>query len=108
MMGFISVNIYGVSGAYASMIAHSFSSSALFILAGILYERFHARLLNYYRGVTVVMPLFSTFLFIHCAGNFSFPGSLNFLGEFFIFISVSNILPLSLLSLLIASTMFIL
>jgi len=104
IIGFISMNVYGVIGAYASMIAHSFSSAALFVLAGILYERFHVRLLNYYRGLTVVMPLFSTFFFIHCAGNFSFPGSLNFLGEFFIFLSIGSQSSMFILVCLIAST----
>jgi len=73
-IGFISMSALGISGAYASMIAHSFSSSALFILAGILYNRFHTRLLNYYRGLTAVMPLFSTFFFIHAAKIFHFQG----------------------------------
>lgn len=51
------------------------------------------------------MPLFVVFLFLFSLANISFPGTMGFIGEMFIYISCLNLgpfvlLPLSLMSIL--------
>ena len=41
------------------MISHGFSTGALFLLVGMIYERRHTRLIEDYGGIARVMPLFS-------------------------------------------------
>ena len=63
------------------MISHGFVSSGLFITATILYDRFHSRIIRYYRGIAISMPIFSYLFILLILANVSFPGSLNFWGE---------------------------
>jgi NADH-quinone oxidoreductase subunit M len=85
------------------LFGHALTSSALFFGIGILYDRYKTRLLFYYSSLTLFMPLFSFFYFVFILSNFSFPLTVNFVGEFLIgvggfFISptlyILNFLPL--------------
>jgi NADH:ubiquinone oxidoreductase subunit 4 (subunit M) len=60
--------------------------ACFFFCLGILYDRYKTRLLFYYGGVVMVMPLFAVFVFIVCLSNFGFPGTFNFVGEFIILV----------------------
>jgi proton-translocating NADH-quinone oxidoreductase chain M len=90
VLGIFSFNIYGLQGSLFLMIAHGITSSALFLVVGVLYDRYHTRLINYYGGLVTTMPLFSIFFFIFSLANMSFPLTSNFVGEFLIFISIFN------------------
>lgn len=82
VLGLFSNTYYGVIGAIFLMIAHGIVSGALFLLIGVLYERHHTRLLNYYSGLVQVMPVFATVFAFFSLANLSFPGTCNFIGEF--------------------------
>lgn len=82
LMGAFSNNIQGIEGSILLGIAHGFISPALFILTGgCLYERYHTRVLSYYRGLTTTMPLFSVMFMLATLGNIAVPLSSNFVGE---------------------------
>lgn len=82
-LGIFSHTLIGVVAAVFLMLAHGLVSSALFIIVTFLYERFHTRLIRYYRGITVSMPIFSFLMFLLILANCSVPLSCNFVGEFF-------------------------
>jgi NADH-ubiquinone oxidoreductase chain 4 len=83
VLGLFSNTIIGIEGAIALSIAHGVISPAMFILVGgVLYDRFHTRVIRYYRGVTVYMPVFSALFFVTTAFNMAVPLSLNWIGEF--------------------------
>jgi NADH-quinone oxidoreductase subunit M len=88
VLGIFSSTIYGLTGAIFLMIAHGIVSGALFFIIGVLYERFHTRLLNYFGGFVHFMPLFATLFCIFSLGNLGFPGSCNFIGEFLILLAL--------------------
>jgi len=83
-LGLFTMNSLGFIASVISMIAHSFVASGLFLCIGILYEKFQTRNIFYYGGIFRVMPVFSVFFFILAFANMAFPGTLSFLGEFFI------------------------
>lgn len=85
-LGIFSFNVQGLDGALLIMVSHAFISSTLFILVGSLYDKYNTRVLKYYRGLTVFMPLLSTVFFIAILANLSMPGTSNFVGEFLILI----------------------
>jgi NADH-quinone oxidoreductase subunit M len=88
LLGFFSSTVEGMEGGLYLMFSHGYSSAALFYCVGILYERFHTRLLHYYSGFVLIMPVFmSCFIFMILA-NFGFPGTANFIGEFLILLGV--------------------
>jgi len=83
-LGLFTMNSIGFVASVISMIAHSFVASGLFLCIGILYEKFQTRNIFYYGGVFRIMPVFSVFFFILAFANMAFPGTLSFIGEFFI------------------------
>jgi NADH:ubiquinone oxidoreductase subunit 4 (subunit M) len=70
------------------MIAHGVVTSAVFFSVGILYDRYHTRIVKYYGGLVQVMPLYVSFLFIFIFANCSLPGTCNFIGELCLFTGV--------------------
>jgi NADH-ubiquinone oxidoreductase chain 4 len=83
MMGAFSNNIQGIEGSIILGIAHGLVSPGLFILlGGVLYDRYHTRILLYYRGLTQFMPIFSIIFFILTLANMGTPLTGNFIGEF--------------------------
>lgn len=84
MLGLFSFNIVGIEGAILQSISHGFVSGALFLLIGILYDRYHSRLLYYYGGLVHTMPIYSVFFLFFTLANIALPGTSSFVGEFLI------------------------
>ena len=76
--------VVGIEGAILLSIAHGFVSPAMFFLVGsVMYDRFHSRVIKYYRGLTTLMPMFSAMFFVFTTANMGTPGiSVNWAGEF--------------------------
>lgn len=81
-LGIFSFNIVGLEGSILQSISHGFVSGAMFLLIGILYDRYHSRLLYYYGGLVHMMPLYSVLLLIFTMANIALPGTSSFVGEF--------------------------
>jgi proton-translocating NADH-quinone oxidoreductase chain M len=88
MLGLFSLNIQGIEGSLIQMIAHGVVSSALFLCVGVLYDRYHTRLLKYYGGMVIIMPSFVTIFLLFTFANAALPGTCNFVGEFLLFIGI--------------------
>lgn len=86
IFGLFSVNIEGILGSLILMIAHGFVSGGLFTCVGFLYDRYHTRLQKPYGGLNYFMPFFSIFFLVFTLANISFPGSINFIGEFLVLV----------------------
>jgi NADH:ubiquinone oxidoreductase subunit 4 (subunit M) len=91
VLGLFSFNALGLFGFLLFMVGHGLISSSLFYIVGILYERYHTRCLYYYGGLVSVMPLTAFFFFVFTFANAGFPGSINFIAEFCILLSISQI-----------------
>ena len=87
VLGLFSLDICSISGTIILMFAHGLASAGLFFVIGMLYNKFHTKNIKYYNGVVTVMPLLSICFFFFIVSNFGMPGTLNFVGEFFIFTS---------------------
>ena len=86
-MGLVTLSLFshtiqGLVAAVFLMLAHGLVSSALFIAVTLLYERHHTRLVRYYRGMVITMPLFGALMLTLVLANASIPLSCNFVGEF--------------------------
>ena len=88
VLGLFSFTHLGIIGGIYLMLGHGVVSSALFLLVGVLYDRHHVRLLSYYSGLVLVMPLFSTLFGFFTFTNMAFPGLANFPGELLILIGL--------------------
>jgi NADH-quinone oxidoreductase subunit M len=84
ILGIFSFNVVGLEGAILQSLSHGFIASGLFLIIGVVYDRYRTRIVQYYGGLTIVMPVYIiTFLFFTVA-NISFPGTSSFVGEFLI------------------------
>jgi NADH-quinone oxidoreductase subunit M len=82
MLGLFALNPNGINGAVMQMINHGISTGALFMLAGILYERRHTYEIAEFGGLAHVMPTFSTIFLIVTLSSLGLPLMNNFIGEF--------------------------
>lgn len=83
ILGLFSNTLNGIEGGILLSLAHGFVSPAMFIfVGGYTYSRYHTRIINYYRGLALTMPIFATLFFIFSIFNAGAPLSLNFIGEF--------------------------
>jgi NADH:ubiquinone oxidoreductase subunit 4 (subunit M) len=83
-LGLFSGSLAGLDGAVYLMLTHGVISSGLFICVGILYDRYHTRVIRYYGGLTNFMPIFAICFLILILANISFPSTGSFIGEFII------------------------
>jgi proton-translocating NADH-quinone oxidoreductase chain M len=83
-LGIFSFNLISLEGAIIQSISHGFVAGAMFLLIGIIYNRYHSRFLDYYGGLVHFMPLYSFFLLFFTMANIALPGSSSFVGEFLI------------------------
>ena len=88
IFGLFSYTLEGLIGSLILMVAHGFVSGGLFICVGILYERYHTRLNKPYGGLNNFMPFLSSLFLLLTLANISFPGSINFLGEFLVLLGI--------------------
>ena len=70
------------------MLGHGVVSTALFMLIGVVYDRFGVRLIHYYGGLATYMPRFAFFVLFFSFANMGFPLTANFVGEILIFIGL--------------------
>ena len=78
----------GFIGGLFQSISHGFVSSALFMLIGVIYERYHNRCIQHYSGLVIRMPLYITFFMFFSLANMAFPLTSSFVGEFLILFSI--------------------
>lgn len=81
-IGIFSFNVVGIEGSILQSISHGFVSGAMFLLVGILYDRYHSRLLYYYGGLVHMMPIYAALLLFFTLANIALPGTSSFVGEF--------------------------
>ena len=86
MLGIFSFNNIGIEGALLQSLSHGFVASALFVIIGVVYERYRTRLVKYYGGLVHTMPLYIFIFLFFTMANIGFPGTSGFIGEFLIFV----------------------
>jgi len=88
-LGFVVLGIFtftqaGTDGAVYQMLNHGISTGALFMLAGMLYERKHTYELREYGGLATPMPIYATFFMIAVLSSVGLPLLNGFVGEFLV------------------------
>lgn len=91
IIGLFTNSIEGIFGSFFLMISHGIVSGALFFCIGVLYDRYHTRILYYYGGLVQVMPIFSVIFLIFILSNMGFPGTSGFIGEILVLIAIFSV-----------------
>jgi NADH-quinone oxidoreductase subunit M len=84
MLGLFALNEVGLTGSLLQMINHGLSTGGLFLLVGMLYERYHTRKMADYGGMGARLHLLGVFMVFITLSSIGLPGLNGFLGEFLV------------------------
>lgn len=87
IIGYYTNELEGLNGGNYLMISHAFVSCGLFLLIGIIYKRYHSRIIMYYSGLVLTMPLYATFFILFTLANVSLPLTSSFISEILVIIA---------------------
>ena len=82
VLGIFALNSQGLQGATLQMVNHGISTGGLFLIVGMLYERWHTKEMADYGGIWKVMPAFGAISLIISLSSMGLPGLNGFIGEF--------------------------
>jgi len=84
ILGMFSMKTAGLSGSVMYMINHGLSTGALFLVVGMIYERYHTRNIDQIGGLARRMPVMSFFLIVFTLASIGLPGLNGFVSEFLV------------------------
>jgi NADH-quinone oxidoreductase subunit M len=88
MLGMFALNVTGLSGSLLQMTNHGLSTGALFLLVGMLYERYHTRMMADYGGMGARLGLLACFFVYISLTSIGLPGLNGFVGEVLVFMGM--------------------
>ncbi len=80
-LGIFALNHAGLAGSIIQQINHGVSTSMLFLIVGVVYERRHTRLIAEYGGLFRVMPVFTAVFLTAALSSMGMPPLNGFIGE---------------------------
>ena len=81
MLGLAALTASGLSGSLFHMISHGLISPALFLIAGVIYDRTKNRTMDCFSGLASKMPLYTFFVALFFFAGLGLPGMSGFVGE---------------------------
>nr|QFX74486.1 NADH dehydrogenase subunit 4 [Cryptopygus antarcticus travei] len=79
---------WGFEGSLVMMIGHGISSSGLFCMVNMYYERLGSRSFYINKGLLLLFPIFSLMIFLLSAANIAAPPTINLMSEIFLMGSI--------------------
>ena len=90
MLGMFSLLPIGLSGSVLYMVNHGISTGALFLVVGMIYERYHTRQIDQLGGLGRQMPIMAFFLMLFVLSSIGLPGLNGFVSEFTVLFAAYN------------------
>jgi NADH-quinone oxidoreductase subunit M len=81
MLGLFALNQVGLEGSVLQMVNHGLSTGALFLLVGMLYERYHTRKMADYGGMAAKLHLLAAAFVFITMSSVGLPGLNGFVSE---------------------------
>ncbi len=81
VLGMVALNTNGLTGGVLYMLSHGFSTGALFLMIGFMYERYHTRDMRQVGGLASKMPIWATFMVFFALASVGLPGLNGFPSE---------------------------
>jgi NADH-quinone oxidoreductase subunit M len=86
LLGLASLTTEGVTGAVYQMFSHGIISALLFLIAGVLSDRTHDRIIDHYSGLATKMPAYFTIVLVGFFASLGLPGFSGFIAEIMVFL----------------------
>jgi NADH-quinone oxidoreductase subunit M len=93
MLGMFALNQAGLAGSLLQMINHGLSTGALFLLVGMLYDRYHTRKMADYGGMGARLGLLAACMVFISLSSIGLPGLNGFVGEALVFLGMFQTEP---------------
>jgi NADH-quinone oxidoreductase subunit M len=99
LLGLASLTIEGVNGAVYQLFSHGLISAMLFLVVGVLYDRYHDRQIGNFRGLASKLPAFTVLTVIAFFASLGLPGLSGFVAELLVLLgaftsgSVNGLVP---------------
>ncbi len=90
VLGMFSLKMAGLTGSLIYMVNHGLSTGALFLVVGMIYERYHTRQFRDIGGLARRMPILAFFLIVFTLSSIGLPGLNGFVGEFLVLLGTFN------------------
>jgi NADH-quinone oxidoreductase subunit M len=94
MLGLFALNVEGMTGGVLQMVNHGLSTGGLFLLVGMVYERYHTRMLDEVGGLAARLPLIAMAFVMISMASIGLPGLNGFVGEMLSLIGMFKTHPL--------------
>jgi NADH-quinone oxidoreductase subunit M len=91
MLGMFALNEAGLSGSLMQMLNHGLSTGGLFLLVGMLYDRYHTRKMADYGGMASRLKLLACFMVFICLSSIGLPGLNGFIGELLVLMGMYDL-----------------
>jgi NADH-quinone oxidoreductase subunit M len=91
LLGVFAWNTLAVQGAIVQMVAHGFSTAALFMMAGALQQRLHTREMSAMGGLWQRAPRMGALAMFFVVASLGMPGLGNFVGEFLVLLGAFEV-----------------
>src|SRR5262249_9063716 len=88
MLGMFALNPVGLTGSLLQMLNHGLSTGALFLLVGMLYDRYHTRKIADYGGMGARLGLLTACMVFISLSSVGLPGLNGFVGEALVFLGM--------------------
>ena len=82
VLGMIALNLQGLEGSVLYMINHGLSTGAMFLVVGMIHDRYHTRYKNLLSGLAKRMPILAFFFIFFTLASIGLPGLNGFVSEF--------------------------
>ncbi len=82
VLGLAAMNSIGIQGSVLYMLNHGLSTGAMFLVIGMIYDRFHTRDINELSGLARKMPRMAFFFVFFVLSSIGLPGLNGFVSEF--------------------------
>jgi len=82
VLGLVALNDIGIQGSVLYMVNHGISTGAMFLVIGMIYDRFHTRDINELSGLARRMPKMAFFFVLFVLSSVGLPGTNGFVSEF--------------------------
>jgi len=86
LLGLASLTAEGVTGAVYQLVSHGIISAMLFLLAGVLYDRTHDRMIANYSGLASKMKGFTALVVVAFFASLGLPAFSGFIAEVLVFL----------------------
>ncbi|HYG75455.1 MAG TPA: NADH-quinone oxidoreductase subunit M [Planctomycetota bacterium] len=86
MLGMAALTGWGMTGSVLQMFNHGTSTSMMFLLVGVIYDRAHHRDVNRFGGLAAQLPVYTGLMTVALFASMGLPGLSGFISEILVFL----------------------